>query len=380
MEPLVDAQCQVVGQQLSNTEFIKCEKDYDCCLCGSVSCNECDIFNVGNSGLFGVQYVDIQGRDPEAGGALVGCKGVEACQNAVINGANIRGLDCSGSTGCKGASIRVYSPVEHFYLDCIGMGSCQDLSVELILPPGYTTPAGKLPISRIACTGQASCENLSFKIINDANFPVQIENFDCLQHDACTNAVFDFGSNAQVAQCECGQSCQSVTGIEGCFENLQAAFCPDPISCRGAVRTIVNPMQGFVLKCASSNSCQGAEFTINLNSMGSNPSELDGIMCNGPNACDGATFIVNNEMMTALVIEKMECSAQQACQDTTFIIGTNVEFGNIYCNPDACEGCTITTAVGVAGVPCDASKLMLPAALPPLPPQLPPQQPNVVAV
>merc|ERR1712154_624240 len=104
------------------------------------------------------------------------------------------------------------------------------------------------------------------------------------------------GSNIDFAQCVCGESCKAASGLEKCYHNLRELSCPDSTTCKELDLTIVNPVDGFMLKCGDIGSCQGSNFDIVLDGTGAEVSHFDVISCSGSSSCQGATFTVENEI------------------------------------------------------------------------------------
>jgi len=164
-------------------------------------------------------------------------------------------------------------------------------------------------------------------------------------------------SNIDFAQCVCGESCKAASGLEKCYHNLRELSCPDSTTCKELDLTIVNPVDGFMLKCGDIGSCQGSNFDILLDGTGAEVSHFDVISCSGSNSCQGATFTVENRQvgLPEVVIEKLECGGshgQGGCNDFTIIIGDNVKIGQVACGLGQCDNCLIKKNVLDMGLPC----------------------------
>jgi len=138
-------------------------------------------------------------------------------------------------------------------------------------------------------------------------------------------------------------------------------------------KTITNPENGFALICENGGSCEAAEFTFNFDT---NIRYLDGFMFKGEGSGKGATININNNQVNTVEIDNIYCIAQDSCKDTTFVTGTNVEIGDIFCYPGTCDGCIITidNSPSTQGIPCDSSQ-----TLPPVQTQTTPSVTNICA-
>lgn len=69
-----------------------------------------------------------------------------------------------------------------------------------------------------------------------------------------------------------------------------------------------------------------------------------------------------------LTIARIECGGRGSCHGTTFITGPNVEVREVICATDSCLGCLIKFDASDSGRPCDPSRPVAPAPIPPLNP------------
>lgn len=366
------AQCQTTSDIVSDAAspgFTRCDKTFDCCLCQAVTCTNCDTFSAGYSGVFGVQNININGKPAYQGGARIKCLGVEGCAETVITGNNIKTLLSSGVMALRNAKVTITDPVRYFELDCLAMGGCQGLKVELIYsapPAGYacSVPSQYLApsiISGIQCSGQESCTNMELTIRNEGCNQVIIQDLVCLRPGACNHAVFNFIGDVELQHCDLGPGQATITGIDKCYENLPHVLCPDPHSCVGAQRTLVNPIQGFKMNCGGQSACAGSRFTLELRpgAPGGFVEHLDGFWFTDEYAAAGATIVIDNQQGGApVVIERIECATKNSCAGLTFIIGMNVDVNDIECSTsDSCGGCRIKYDAADAGIPCDPSQI-----------------------
>jgi len=144
--------------------FLKCERSYDCCLCSSLLCQDCNTLSIGPSGAYGVKDIVVNGREAKLGGAQIKCQSMESCLHSVMNTQTVREIECLGDMSCMGSTVRVFDPVlPGFKLDCSGTASCDGMTLEVVIPgppPGYVCnpEAGQdtLRISGLECSGQES--------------------------------------------------------------------------------------------------------------------------------------------------------------------------------------------------------------------------------
>jgi len=233
-------------------------------------------------------------------------------------------------------------------------------------------------IDDIVChdQGHEVCKDLEIIIRNlNIGCPTEIVKFECLGEGTCDGMQMKLEgdvSNIEFAQCYCGESCKLATGLEKCYHNLRELSCPDAKTCRETDLTIVNPVDGFMLKCGDIGSCQGSNFLIKLDGTTDRViSHFDVISCSGSNSCNGATFTIENKQagLAELHLEKLECGSPAGCQDFTLIIGDNVKIGQISCGPGQCDNCLIKKTALDEGIPCAPIVI----AAPPLAPANPGQ-------
>jgi len=351
--------------------FMKCDRAFDCCACASITCEDCNQFSAGPSGALGVKDITINGRAPEFGGAAITCNGIESCQDTLINALNVAQIECSGDLGCRNSVIRVADPVfPGFKLDCSAMASCEGVQLEVVIPgppPGYAcnpeAASTELVMAGIDCSGQESCRGAQITVRNDGCDKVVVDALKCFATDSCTDAQFNFIGDIDIATCDLGPSGTSARGLEKCFENLSQLKCPDPRSCAGAVRTLLNPMSQFVLHCGNTAACEGAQLTLEYNADAGGVTRIDGYVFSSEDSGRGATITVRNEQRTGdvITIEKIECSAKNACADATFVLGHDVSIWEVNCGANSCGGCLVKIDAADVGMPCDPKQLVSPS-------------------
>jgi len=129
---------------------------------------------------------------------------------------------------------------------------------------------------------------------------------------------------------------------------------------------ITNPMNGFEFKCGDTQSCQNANFHIELNqdiSRTTSITNFKGFIMGGENSAKDANIVINNDQgmdangdVIVLNIEFIECSGNTACEGTTFVTDANVNIASVKCAFGACVGCLIKETLADAGIACDPSQ------------------------
>jgi len=205
------AVCKVKGEAATaqTPGYLSCDGSYDCCLCSSVQCGDaisgCHTLSVGDSGVYGVKYVNVKGA---ATGAQIQCNGVEACAESVITATSAVLVNAQRAMSLRGATLTVTDPVNGFSLDCLGMASCQDLTIEIVVfgpPAGFEcNPANTadLVLGSINCFGQESCKNMHLTLRNDGCNSVDVQSIGCNGAGTCDGATFDLVGSVNIAQCD----------------------------------------------------------------------------------------------------------------------------------------------------------------------------------
>jgi hypothetical protein len=348
--------------------FVFCEADFSCCLCREIVCNECVSFLAGPSAVAGVQAIQINGRSPSNGGAAsIICQGTESCQDSSMLATNIYQVIASGDMAMKNGKITITNPQEDFKLYCEGLGSCEGLDIEIIIPPpaaGTFCSYNPFRIGAIDCSDSAACKNMQLTIRNNGCNKVLIEKLTCSEIDSCTSAHFNFIGDVETLDCDLGPSGHTAYGLSTCYQNLQALLCQDPNSCRGIRKTLTNPHLGFKLECGSIGSCQSAELVLNFdtrpwmdqatgNAFMEHTEWIDGFKFGGEASGALATIVINNNQAgKTLEIEKIECVAMNACAQMTIITGPDVDIVEIVCYAQTCDGCLVKVEAADVGVPC----------------------------
>lgn len=243
--PEPDAMCQpdapsfgsAVTEQVAG--FAKCERNGDCCGCSSISCgNEwtgCNTFSAGNYGVMGVEDITIIGRSEQNGGGQIQCLGVEACANSVISGSNIKSIDADKAGSMRNARVTLSSVVADFDLNCIGIGSCEGMKLEINVagpPPGFMcNPAFSgqtIEWASLSCYGQDSCRNMEIIINNEGCNSIEIQQIECYSPTACAAASFQLNGDVRVNNCDLiGSSAGIATGLaQVCGLSQGGGFVP----------------------------------------------------------------------------------------------------------------------------------------------------------
>merc|ERR1712129_59237 len=89
---------------------------------------------------------------------------------------------------------------------------------------------------------------------------------------------------------------------------------------------------------------------------------VDGYVFSAEDSGRGATITVRNEQRLGepLTIEKIACSAKNACADTTFVLGSDVSIWEVNCGVGSCGGCLVKVEAADVGMPCDPTQLESP--------------------
>jgi len=178
-----------------------------------------------------------------------------------------------------------------------------------------------------------------------------------------------------------GPSGHSASGIDKCFEGLLQLKCPDPHSCAGSVKTLVNPTQSFQLHCGNTGACENAQFTLEFNILGSEVTSIEGFVFSSENSGRMATVTVQNHQYNGktIDIEKIECKAKNSCAGMTFVLGHDVSIWEMQCGPNSCGGCRVKINPTDEGVPCDPKQLEIPIEVTPtMPPvSMPTPRPTI---
>jgi len=382
--------------------YIDCNAyDADCCMCALIECGHnaldvpCHTVNIGSSGAYGT-VMHVRG-DPIGIGALINCQGVEGCRFTTIEASSVYALDCNGDKSCEGATVHIVDPKPGFLLDCSGMGSCTGLKVDIEFtgpPAGYmcrpVDRKRRFPMSGIQCNNAEACQGMELSIHNAGCDKVRIENINCLQSNSCNLASFELVGDIEIANCQCGPSCNTASGLSKCFQNLDRLLCPDPASCMGQTKTITNTLNNFKFECGNVQSCELAQFTFEYNQDSSRPRPvelLEAFVFGGQFSARGSTFTFVNEqgvdpftqIPIILTIGRIECGGAGSCQGTTFVTGSNVEVNEVICATDSCLGCVIKLNANDVGRPCDPNQVpAIPVIEVPTPPLTPITQAPVV--
>jgi len=369
-----DRQCLAIGDILSADQSqVDCQRPGDCCLCQSIECGTsvdaagnvlpCSALRAGDYGVFGVQDISVFGGEINGVlGASIECVGSEACGQSNIYADTIFGLICDVDRACAQANVVVDNPAPDFELDCNGPESCAGLQLEVNIgeaPPGGmmcnpdTAGTTVVALEGIVCNSRDACKDMQLTINNIGCDKVVLDSIHCQQPGACNGASFAFNGDIDIVDCFCGPSCNFATGLDKCYQNLERLLCPDPRSCLGMVRTIVNPQNGFFWECGGPNSCAHSQLTLQFNGAEALTS-VDSLKFGGLAAGEGVTVTFENQQVgTVVTVNRIECGGAQSCEDATFITGENVVVEQVICaNPDACAGCVLKVNAADLGTPC----------------------------
>jgi len=130
----------------------------------------------------------------------------------------------------------------------------------------------------------------------------------------------------------------------------------EPGSCAGGIHGMTNPPNKFKMECSALGACASATFNFEYGT-GSSVEHLEGIWFTEDYAGYKTTLnLVNNQPGQVLKLDRVECSANGACQELDVQL-TNVDIGDFVCTPGlagVCQGCTITdnSVVPPSVTPC----------------------------
>eukprot|EP01083_Nonionella_stella_P115528 342642_1 len=104
------------------------------CGVGSLPCSG---MTAGTSGVAGAKDIMIIGD--AVTGAAIDCQGEGSCSNTRIIGRNVLSIDCEEHRACYHSVITITDPSPIFALNCVGVESFNDLSIEINFSAPYTT-------------------------------------------------------------------------------------------------------------------------------------------------------------------------------------------------------------------------------------------------
>jgi len=281
-------------------------------------------------------------------------------------GHKIQDLAAFVDYGFQNGMIIVQDPLKDFKLLCTQKSSCESASIEIRYP--YTGTCGQTYyISDIGCSGVNGCANMDLTINNDGPRgcnKVIISTVSCNDIGSCTNAKFNFIGDVEITNCDLGPSGHSARGLDACYTDLSSFVCSDVRACAGITTTLTNPTSSFVLECASLDSCKGMNLNIYLDASGwwdpitmnqivEHVSLLSGFKFSGQGSAEGATITIqNNQQGKSMDIEKVECTALNACSRTIFNLGENTKIKEFHCFSGTCNGCIVKEGWNDFGKPC----------------------------
>eukprot|EP01083_Nonionella_stella_P223605 796740_1 len=111
------------------------------------------------------------------------------------------------------------------------------------------------------------------------------------------------------------------------------------MACKNADITIIDPRQDFSLECTAPGSCEGMILTLIINNQ--DITLLKAFRCGDEAACRGLIVQVTRSTHLNVFIEKLECTALNACQNAEFILGDGISFQTCECGASedrACDG------------------------------------------
>lgn len=131
---------------------------------------------------------------------------------------------------------------------------------------------------------------------------------------------------------------------------------PDPNACANKMTTIKNPDINFDVTCSGLQGCMNSRVTVNYDQFASPMIEtFKGIACKNDYSCLGAVFqFVNMRQGDKIIIDQIKCDKPGSCMNTQFILGAMMELepGDMFCGPQACQGCVVKERPGDVGKPC----------------------------
>jgi len=246
------------------TGKVECGVAFGCCLCRSITCGTPD---TPCDGLF-------------AGGRQ-SAYGVER-------------IVILGEAGAAGAVI-----------DCGGTQSC-----------ALTFFTGSW-IDTIKCGGDSACVA--------AHFDVDHTNGLICGKKSCQDATFRLSDNREGdVWCNSPESCGRAH-IE--IGNIGEVTCNGDDSCNAALITVIDPREGFQLRCNGQGACSELTMKVIISSPSGGcergsadlaPLKFKGITCSSGEACKGMTFVLENNGCAPVMMENLECEPEKSCSGAHF--------------------------------------------------------------
>jgi hypothetical protein len=133
--------------------------------------------------------------------------------------------------------------------------------------------------------------------------------------------------------------------------------------CEGAVITVTNPADDFVLECKDERSCKDLQLTVTVPADavldGDGEIDFNGLLCEKEESCLNAQITINNLSPALLSIEELQCEAKAACSGLALQITGKYELEECECGDEG--GCIGATGVedcytGVEDLECKGTE------------------------
>eukprot|EP00484_Ammonia_sp_Unknown_P000474 CAMPEP_0197023356 /NCGR_PEP_ID=MMETSP1384-20130603/4057_1 /TAXON_ID=29189 /ORGANISM="Ammonia sp." /LENGTH=520 /DNA_ID=CAMNT_0042451553 /DNA_START=24 /DNA_END=1586 /DNA_ORIENTATION=+ len=275
------------------------------------------------------------------GGDVI-CGAERACEGLKVTIDNILSIMCGGVYACKGATFLVVNPENGFQIYCQAMGSCQDMTIEIVVTkPEITELMG------FVCGGPHSCERATATITHHIiAVDLSIGELVCGAAKSCSKASFDLGPNVFFLTCSCAGgltgACDNLVGVD-CNQGAEMIKCTATAPCAGKQEFITNPVDGFQLICADKGACENYVLTINIDRAPYAPQSLFGVSCNADGACKGLRLFILNTGHHAVDAGQLACTQNNACEHAAVLM-QGASFTEVSCvKGTSCDACAIFT-------------------------------------
>jgi len=200
----------------------------------------------------------------------------------------------------------------------------------------------------VECEEANACEGM---VITQSN----VKELKCTEYRSCAKSTFTLScstdSNCQI-ECAGEESCDFATIS---IDSVEKIICE---GCQGAVITVTNPADDFVVECKEEQSCKDLQLTVTVPA-DSEVDDFNGILCEKEESCQNAQITITNLAANLLSIEELQCEAKAACAGLVLSITGNHELEECECGDEG--GCIGATGIedcytGIEELECKGSE------------------------